>query len=194
MEKFEFVEGQTGGFKEAIAVDMEKGIKHFERELVAIRTGRASIAMLDEIRVECYGQFMGLKEVASLSAPDARLLTIQPWDKAVIGPIEKAIQMSDLGLSPINDGTVIRLQLPIMSAERREELAKVLKKRAEECRVSVRNVRREFHNQVRDAQKDKEISEDFAKRLEDELQKVTDSFIEKANSLQAKKETDLKLI
>ncbi|MBT4594440.1 ribosome recycling factor [bacterium] len=173
---------------------MEKGIKHFERELVAIRTGRASIAMLDEIRVECYGQFMGLKEVASLSAPDARLLTIQPWDKAVIGPIEKAIQMSDLGLSPINDGTVIRLQLPIMSAERREELAKVLKKRAEECRVSVRNVRREFHNQVRDAQKDKEISEDFAKRLEDELQKVTDSFIEKANSLQAKKETDLKLI
>lgn len=197
MEKFQFSESTDDclkKFKQAVASEMEECVKHFEKELVKIRTGRATVSMLDGVKVESYGQLMQLRELATLSAPDARLLTIQPWDKSVIGDIERAITASDLGLAPVNDGKIIRLQLPIMSSERRDELAKILKKRTEEARVTIRNVRKEFHNQVRDAwMKNHDISEDFGQGLTEELQKVTDQFIDQVNSMQEKKEQSLRL-
>ncbi len=193
MDNFVFTDGQTKDFEAAVNEQMDKAIKHFERELVSIRTGRASVAMLDNVIVEVYGQTMKLKELATLAAPDARLLTIQPWDKGTIGDIDRAIKASDLGLAPLNDGTIIRLQLPMMSTERREELSKVLSKKTEECRVDIRNVRKDFQNEVRDAQKANKISEDFSKRLSDLLQKITDNFTAKANALQEKKDKELKL-
>ena len=134
---------------------------------------------------------MTLKELATLGAPDARLLTIQPWDKSIISEIEKAVLASELGASPVNDGTLIRIQLPQMSASRRDELVKLLNKKTEECKVGVRNVRKEFHNEVRDAEKKKIISEDFAKRLMDLLQKVTDSFIAKVDQMNDKKAAEI---
>jgi ribosome recycling factor len=173
---------------------MENPIKFFEKELLAIRTGRASTAILENLKVDCYDQMMSLRDIATLAAPDSRLLTIQPWDKGLIGAIEKSIQNSDLGASPVNDGNVIRIQLPQMSASRRDELVKLLGKKTEECRVSIRNIRKEFHNEVREADKKHIISEDFAKRLSDLLQKVTDQFIEKVEQMNAKKTAELQSI
>lgn len=123
--------------------------------------------------------------------PDARLITIQPWDKAVIGEIEKAIKNSDVGLTPVNDGDIIRLRLPEMSSTRRDELIKILGKKVEESKISIRNVRKDFNNFIRDAKKDKAISENFFSRLSDVLQKVTDTFIEKTDQLGAKKEKEI---
>jgi ribosome recycling factor len=134
---------------------------------------------------------MPLNQVASLAAPDSRLLTIQPWDKSIMINIEKAISASDLGVSPTNDGNIIRIQLPQMTAARRDELTKVLGKKTEECRVSIRNVRKDFHNEVRDAEKKHIISEDFAKKLSDLLQKITDQYIAKTDQLSEKKTTEL---
>lgn len=194
MEQFAFVENEVKPFEDAIKVEMTEAIKHFERDLVAIRTGRASTAIVDHIKVECYGQMMGLKELATVSTPDARLVTIQPWDKSQMIEIEKAILASDIGITPSNDGVVIRLQLPQMSSDRRDELVKVLNKKTEESRVSVRSVRKDFHNQLRDAERKRNVSEDFAHRLSDVLQKVTDSFIAKVDEMQNKKEKDLRLV
>ncbi len=190
-ENFPFVEGRTKEFEVAINEAMVPAIKHFEKDLASIRTGRASPAMLDDVRVECYGQLMPLKDLATIAAPDARLLTIQPWDKGAMGAIEKALLASDIGITPTNDGNLIRLQLPQMSGERREELVKKLGKKTEECRVAIRNVRRDFHNLIREAQKDHTVSEDFAHKLTEVLQKITDAFIAKADELQTKKESDL---
>ena len=189
-----FSEGDPREFEQTVRDEMMAPIKHFEKELTSIRTGRASILLLDPIRVECYGQKMSLKEVATLSTPDARLITIQPWDKSNIPFVEKAIRESDLGINPINDGTVIRLQFPMISSERREELVKLLGKKTEEGKIGVRNVRKEYHNQLRDAEKKKLISEDFAKRLNDGLQKITNEFIAKVDQLNAKKEKELTTI
>jgi ribosome recycling factor len=194
METVVFAEGNTKEFEEIVKNAMEKPIKHFEKELSAIRTGRASAALVEDVKVESYGQIMRLKELATLAAPDARLITIQPWDKSIIGEIEKAILASDIGITPINDGTLIRLQLPQMSASRRDELQKVLNKKTEECRIGIRNVRKEFHNQLRDAEKAKGISEDFAKRLNDLLQKITDNFIKQTEELSTKKANDIKFV
>jgi ribosome recycling factor len=194
METVVFAEGNTKEFEKIVKDAMEKPIKHFEKELSAIRTGRASTALIEDIKIESYGQIMKLKELATLAAPDARLITIQPWDKSIIGEIEKAILASDIGITPINDGTIIRLQLPQMSAARRDELHKVLNKKTEECRIGVRNVRKEFHNQLRNAEKEKGISEDFAKRLNDLLQKITDSFIKHTEKLSNKKSNDIKFV
>jgi ribosome recycling factor len=170
---------------------MDAPVKHFEKELAALRTGRASVALIEHLKVDCYGQFMPLKEVASLSAPDSRLLTVQPWDKSIMSEIEKAISNSDLGLSPSNDGNIIRIQLPQMSASRRDEFSKILGKKTEDCKVAVRNVRKEFHNEVRDAEKKRIISEDFAAKLSDRLQKITDQYIEKADQMSEKKNAEL---
>lgn len=194
MEQFAFVENEVKPFEDAIKKEMTDVIKHFERDLVAIRTGRATTALVDHIRVECYGQMMGLKELATVSTPDARLVAIQPWDKSQIVGIEKALLASDIGITPSNDGTVIRLQLPQMSSDRRDELVKTLNKKTEENRVSVRNVRKDFHNQLRDSERKRNISEDFAHRLSDVLQKVTDSFIARVDEMQTKKEKDLRLV
>ena len=192
MKPIIFSEGDPSDFQNSCREAMVPPIVHFEKELVSIRTGKASTKLLDGIKVECYGQLMGLRELATLAAPDARLLTVQPWDKANIEAIEKAISVSDLGISPINDGTVIRLQFPMMSTERREELVKVLGKKTEEAKIGVRNVRKEYHNQLRDAEKKKLVSEDFAKRLNDLLQKITDEFIKKVDELSEKKAKELR--
>ncbi|KKP53658.1 MAG: Ribosome-recycling factor [candidate division TM6 bacterium GW2011_GWF2_33_332] len=182
MKPIIFSEGDSKTFENSVNEAMDLAIKHFDKELTSIRTGRASTAIFDGLKVECYGQLMGIKEIASLSAPDARLITIQPWDKSIIGDIEKAILASDIGITPVNDGQLIRLQFPMISSQRREELVKVLGKKTEECRVSIRNVRKEAHNFLREAEKEKLISEDFAERLSHLLQKITDKFIEKTDA------------
>jgi len=189
-----FQEGDSKSFETLLKEHMDSPIKHFEKELISIRTGRASTSLLDSIRVECYDQLMPLKDISTVSAPDVRLLTIQPWDKSIISNIEKAIQASDVGIAPVNDGTIIRLQLPQMSAARREEFVKLLGKKTEECRVSIRNVRKEFHNEVREAEKKHIVSEDFAKRLSDLLQKITDQFIDRADAMSEKKAVELRNI
>jgi ribosome recycling factor len=184
-------EGDTKSFEAAVKQHMDAPIKHYEKELGAIRTGRASIVILENIKVDVYGQMMSLRELATLSAPDARLLTVQPWDKGIINNVEKAIAGADLGAAPVNDGNIIRIQLPQMSASRREELIKLLGKKTEECRIGIRNIRKDFVTVVRDAEKKRSVSEDFAKKLSDVLQKVTDLFIEKTDSLHKKKETEI---
>jgi ribosome recycling factor len=191
MIEIAFQEGDTKSFEKLLKEHMEKPLKHYEKELASIRTGRASVALLENIKVDAYGQMMNLRDVATLSAPDARLLTVQPWDKGVMAEIEKAILESEIGAAPVNDGALIRIQLPQMSASRRDELVKLLGKKTEDCRVSIRNVRKDFHNEVRDADKNHIISEDFAKRLADLLQKVTDQFIEKTDQIHGKKETEI---
>lgn len=191
MIEIKFLEGDSKSFEASIKVEMEAPIEHYGKELAAIRTGRASVVILENIKVDVYGQMMSLRELATLNAPDARLLTVQPWDKSIIGEIEKAIAVSEIGVAPVNDGTIIRLQLPQMSASRREELVKLLGKKTEECRVGIRNVRKEFHNALREAEKKKVISEDFAEKLGVVLQKVTDLFIDKTEQLHTKKTTEI---
>lgn len=193
MKPIIFSEGDTSNFEKTAHEEMDAPIRHFEKELVAIRTGRASTALVSDIKVECYGQMMSLRELASISTPDARLIVVQPWDKSNIPAVEKALQNSDVGITPVNDGTLIRLQLPMMSKERREELIKQLGKKTEECRVGIRNVRKDLHNQLREAEKEKLISEDWAARLSELLQKITDKFIARAEEIAAKKENDLKI-
>ena len=171
---------------------MDNPLKHFERELVKIRTGRAHTSMIEDIPVLVYGQdALPLKGLGTVSAPDARLLTVQPWDSSIIPDIEKAIIASGVGVSPVNDGKIIRLRLPEMSSERREELVKMLHKKLEESRVAIRNVRKDFKNLITDAKKDKKISENFYNRLEELLQKITDTYISKAEALAKKKEVEL---
>ena len=194
MEPVIFAEDNTKDFEQTIKIEMEKPIKHYEKELSAIRTGRASTTLVENIKVECYGQNMSLRELATIAAPDARLITIQPWDKSIIGAIEKALLSSDVGITPVNDGTIIRLQLPIMSEARRDELHKILGKKTEECKIGIRNIRKEYHNQVRDAEKKRVISEDFAKRLSDLLQKITDNFINKTDELHERKAQEIKFV
>lgn len=191
MIEIAFREGDSKSFETLLKQYMEAPLKHYEKELASIRTGRASIALLENIKVDAYGQLMTLKEVATLGAPDSRLLTIQPWDKSIISEIEKAVAVSDLGAAPVNDGNLIRIQLPQMSASRRDELVKLLGKKTEECKVSLRNIRKDFHNEVRDADKKHIISEDFAERLADLLQKITDQYIEKADQLNNKKAAEI---
>ncbi|MBY0353391.1 ribosome recycling factor [Candidatus Babeliales bacterium] len=192
MEEIAFLEGDSKSIENLLKQEMDKPLKHFEKELTSIRTGRASTKLIEDLKVESYGQFMPLKDIATLAAPDSRLLTIQAWDSNNISAIEKALTTSDLGVVPANDGSIIRIQLPQMSSARRDELVKVLGKKTEECRVGIRNVRKDFHNEIRDAEKKKIISEDFAKRLTTLLQKVTDDFISKVDTTHDKKSAELK--
>ncbi len=189
------IENDIKSFQTPMDAEMAKAIKHFEGELVKIRTGRAHTSMVEDIMVTAYGQNpMPLKSYAAIAAPDAGLLTIQPWDATLVADIEKAIKLSDIGLNPVNDGAVIKLVLPKMSSDRRESLIKILGTKLEECKISIRNVRKDFNNLLRDAKKDKKISENFASRLEDVLQKSTDNFTEKANQLADKKDKELKSV
>jgi len=174
--------------------EMHKTIKHLEHELVKIRTGRAHTSLVEDLSIEYYGQKMPLRALASISAPESRLITIQPWDAAAFGPIESAISESDLGLTPINDGKIIRLQLPNMTTARREELVKVLGKKIEECKVAIRNVRKDFNNLIRDAKQNKKISENFFNRLSDTLQSITEKFNKIAETHEAKKITEITTI
>ncbi len=195
MVEYTFTEGDTKSLDAALSTEMQKSIKHFEHELVSIRTSRAHPDMLAEIKVEAYeGNPLPINQLAAISTPDARNLLIQPWDKAVINKIEKAIIASQLGVTPINDGDLIRITLPEMSSQRRGELGKILGKKQEECKIGVRNVRKEFHNMIRDAKKGKKISEDFANRLMDNLEKVTSKYCKAADELAAKKEKEITTI
>jgi len=171
-------------FDNTIKQEMDKCIKHFERELITIRTGRAHPALVEDIKVTVYGETpMRIREIGSIATPEARTITITPWDKNVLGEIEKAITQSDLGVSPVNDGTIVRITLPEMSTQRREELGKILSKKCEDARVAIRNVRKDFNNLVRNALKDKQISEDHQRRLNELLQKITDEFIKKCDDM-----------
>ena len=170
---------------------MDKVLEVMSRELSRVRTGRASVALLEGIKVDCYGTSMPLAQVASLAAPESRLLTIQPWDTAVMGDIEKAILKSDLGLNPANDGKIIRLPIPALTTERRKELVKMVKKMEEEAKVSLRNVRREANEDFKEMKKEKLLAEDDAHRGTEEVQKITDEFIKRAEALGADKEKEI---
>jgi ribosome recycling factor len=170
---------------------MNKVLEVMAHDLGRVRTGRASVALLEGIKVEAYNASMPLSQVASLAAPEPRLLTIQPWDPTLLGDIEKAIMKSDLGLTPTNDGKLIRLPIPTLTTERRKELVKVVKKMGEEAKVALRNVRRDGNESLKDLKKDKQISEDDAHRAQDEVQKITDDFIKKVDAQAADKEKEI---
>jgi ribosome recycling factor len=170
---------------------MKKTVEALKRELATIRTGRAQPSLVDHVRVDYYGTPTPLNQLATVSAPEARLLTIQPWDRQSLGAIEKAIQKSDLGLNPSNDGQIIRLTIPQLTEDRRKELVKLVHRRVEEGRVAVRNVRRDCLEHLRRMEKEKEISEDDDRRAQERLQKRTDHYIEEVESLGREKEGEL---
>jgi len=170
---------------------MTKTAESLEKEFKKIRTGRASTALLEGIRVECYDTQMPLEQVASMSVPESRLLTIQPWDQSIIGDIEKGILKSELGLTPINDGKIIRISIPPLTEERRKELAKLAKKMAEESKISIRNLRREANEMFKELKTEKEISEDELYKSQDEVQKITDEFTKKIDDITSRKEKEI---
>ena len=170
---------------------MQKAVEVLKTEFAGIRTGRANAALLDTVRVMSYGSPVPLNQVASIAVPEARLLVISPWDKGLIGEIEKGILKSDLGLTPANDGKVIRLPIPTLTEERRKELVKVVKKMSEESKVAVRNIRREANDEVKKLEKDKKISEDDSTKAHDDTQKVTDKYIGLIDEALAKKEKEI---
>jgi ribosome recycling factor len=156
-----------------------------------VRTGRASLTLLDGLRVDYYGVPTPLSQVASLSIPESRLISIQPWDSKVIGEIEKAIQKSDLGLTPLSDGKVVRIPIPPLTEERRKELVKVIKRMEEECKVAMRNLRRDANEQLKTAKKDKKISEDDQFKIQEEVQKLMDKSIEQVEEVVKAKEKEI---
>ena len=170
---------------------MDRSIEHLRKEFAAVRTGRASLALLDHITVDYYGTPTPLKQVANLSTPESRLITIQPWDPSIIRDIEKAITSSDLGLTPSNDGKIIRLPIPPLSEERRKELVKLTKKYGEETKVSIRGCRRDGNEELKRRQKEGELTEDNLRKAENENQKLTDKYIQKVDELLKKKEEEI---
>lgn len=170
---------------------MEKAVSDLQHEMASIRTGRASLGILDHIRVDYYGTATPLNQLANLHVPEPSLITIQPWDVSQIGPIEKAIRTSDLGLNPANDGKLIRLPIPPLTEERRKELVKRLHGVAEHHRVSIRNIRRDGNEGVKKLLKDKKITEDEEKRAYDEIQKLTDGYMEKVDQAAKTKEKEI---
>ncbi|MBI3599323.1 MAG: ribosome recycling factor [Nitrospinae bacterium] len=170
---------------------MESSITVLQKELAGIRTGRASLALLDGVKVDYYGNLTPLNQVATLSVPESRLITIQPWDVSAVPAIEKAILSSNLGLTPANDGKIIRLSIPALTEERRKELVKVVKKVAEDTKVAIRNVRRDSMEHLKALEKDKKISQDDHKKAHDEIQKITDKFIKKVDEITAKKDKEI---
>jgi ribosome recycling factor len=170
---------------------MQASIDALVRDLASIRTGRASPALVDRLMIDYYGTSTPLNQIAGVSAPEPRLLVIQPWDKGALNPIERAIQMSDLGLTPNSDGQVIRLTIPQLTEERRKELVRLVKSKVEEGKVSVRNVRRDGIDSLKELLKEKEIGEDEERRAAAEIQDITDRFIEQADSIGHSKEEEV---
>jgi ribosome recycling factor len=170
---------------------MKKTIKNLEEEFNNLRTGRASASLFDKIRVDYYGTPTPLNQVANISIPEARLVVIQPWDKGVMGEIEKAIQKSELSLNPANDGKVIRISIPPLTEERRKELVKHAKQIAETSRVAIRNIRRDANDELKKMEKGSEISEDDLKRGEDDIQKLTDKYVKDINEILEAKEKEI---
>lgn len=171
--------------------NMKKSLEVLKKELAGMRAGRATPALLDKVMVSYYGNPMPVNQLANVSVPEARLLVIQPWDKTVLPEIEKAILKSDLGITPTSDGTVIRLVIPQLTQERRAELVKVVRKKAEEGRVAIRNIRRDTNDLLKQQQKKGELSEDEFRRLQDEVQKLTDRYIKEIDQLVGSKEKEI---
>ena len=170
---------------------MQKSIKSLQKDFSTIRTGRANSAMFEGLKVSVYGSDMPLNQVATISIPEPRLVVIQPWDKGNLGEVEKAILKSDLSLNPSNDGNLIRLQIPELTEERRKEYVKLAKGKSEECKVAIRNVRRDGNEMVKSLEKDKDISEDESKSAQDKIQKITDKYIDEAQKLTDNKEKEI---
>ena len=170
---------------------MTKSQEALKKEFGRIRTGRASTALLDGIKVECYDSLMPLDQVASISVPESRLMTVKPWDQSIIGDIEKSILKSELGLTPMNDGKIIRIPIPPLTEERRKELAKLARKMAEESKIAIRNQRRDANELFKELKNEKEISEDELYRCQDEVQKITDEFIKGIDKITTEKETEI---
>ncbi|MCK9418817.1 MAG: ribosome recycling factor [Nitrospirae bacterium] len=172
---------------------MSKALDVLRKEFTTLRTGRASLGMLDGIMVDFYGTPTALNQVSNLAMPDPRMITIQPWEPKMLGEIEKAILKSDVGITPSNDGKIIRLGIPPLTEERRQQIVKHAKKLAEDARVAVRNIRRDVNDDIKKKSKDKEthVSEDEVKKLQDEIQKTTDSYIIKIDDLLAHKEKEI---
>jgi len=170
---------------------MKGAVEALRHDLSGLRTGRANIALLDPVTVEVYGQRMPLNQVATVSAPEPRMLTVQVWDKSTVGPVEKAIRSAGLGLNPINDGNTLRLPIPDLTEERRKELAKLASQYAEKARIAIRNVRRDGMENLKIDEAKKEISEDDRKRSEAEVQKLTDEIIKAADEAASDKEKEI---
>ena len=170
---------------------MDKSVETFKHELAKVRTGRASLTILDDISVDAYGSFMPLNQVGTLTIPESRLIAIQPWDPQMLPAIEKALLKSDVGLTPVSDGKIIRLNIPQLTEERRKDLVKLVKKIAEDFRVAVRNVRREGIESLKKQKKDKEISEDELFKYQDEAQSETDGHIKLIDESTATKEKEV---
>ncbi|MBV8661073.1 MAG: ribosome recycling factor [Candidatus Dependentiae bacterium] len=185
-------ENNIKAFDIAVTAEMDKALKHCEKDIATIHTGKASGSMVEDLKVECYGNMMLLRELASITTPDVNMISIQPWDKGTVSAIEKAILASHLGITPNTQGAVIYLELQPMSTARREELAKVVSKKAEDAKIAMRNVRKDVMNVIKDNEKKKTISEDFVKRLNKSLQDLTDKFIAQIDVLTEKKKKELK--
>ena len=170
---------------------MEKAVNVLRSDLLGIRTGRASPALVERLPVEAYGSIMPLNQAATIAAPEPRLLTVRPWDPGIIGDIEKAILKSDLGLTPNNDGKIIRLAIPSLTDERRRDLARIVSRRVEEARVAIRNLRRDGLKDLGDLQKAKEISEDQFYKAKDDLQGLTDDYIKRMDELGEQKQAEI---
>lgn len=170
---------------------MEKAISAYTRELASIRAGRANAALLDKVFVDYYGAPTPINQLAGVSVPEARLLVIQPYDKTILGEIEKAILKSDLGLNPTNDGSVIRIAIPALTEERRKELVKVVKKEAEEAKIAIRNIRRDGNEDLKKLEKNGEITEDDLRGYSDDIQKITDQHISKIDEITKDKEKEI---
>ncbi|MDR1192777.1 MAG: ribosome recycling factor [Peptococcaceae bacterium] len=170
---------------------MSKSVEFFRKELTTVRAGRANPSILDKITVDYYGAATPLNQLGNISAPEPRLLTIQPWDKSSLGAIEKAIQKSDLGLNPNNDGSLIRLIIPQLTEEGRSKLVKSTKKKGEDCKVSVRNIRRDSSEKIKGEEKAKACSEDEAKKANEDLQKRTDKYIKEIDKILENKEKEI---
>lgn len=170
---------------------MQKALENLERDYKRLRTGRASVSLVDGIRLDYYGTSTPLNQLATLTVPEPRTIVIQPWDATIIGDVEKAILKSELGLTPMNDGKIIRIGIPPLTQERRRDLVKVIKKKAEEAKVAVRNIRRDANEMLKDLKKEKEISEDEQNRAQEETQKITDDFIKKVDMAYSAKEKEI---
>ncbi len=170
---------------------MKKAVEFTRQELTKLRSGKATVAILDDIKIDYYGKKMPIAQTASISTPDAHLITVQPWDKTIIHEVEKAILAANIGLTPASDGTVIRLPVPPLTEERRKELVKVAKKFAEDGRITVRNIRRDSNEHLKKAEKDEHVAEDERKHGEAEVQKLTDRYIKQLDDLLAVKEKEI---
>ncbi len=170
---------------------MNKVIESLRSEFAGIRSGRANPGILDKIKVEAYGQMMPINQLATISVPEARLIVIEPWDKSILGPLEKAIQKSDLGINPINDGKIIRLAIPPLTEERRKEYVKQAKSIAEDRKTAIRNIRREFNDMIKHEEKESNISEDESKKWLDNIQKITDEYVDKISTITEEKEKEI---